>query len=388
MEKRLIKLGAGKGNLLKVTNSYLESLGLEPIEKGRRLVHYRETDKYKLEITLLRWEDIKRYRKNFDMIIFGSDQWLESGSKSMIALKYFEQKDCRLSLLVPEKVANMPLSYFRERKIATGYKQLLKDYVGITSDSNIVELSGSVEIAPVLGWADSIFDVVESGETAKEHGLVEYKVFIRFGAMLATTRPEIIPILSDLGLIEELGEGRVIAFDGVDGSGKSMLARHFVHRGIGNSSPTVLVCPYSGSVGVSAKSLLDSGHIKEWACTIGYNHWRPPVEVNGVYDRSILTFLTEFIKAGISFDEVKDVVVKWEKLPDVIFVLKADIDTIRSRTQKREMTDEYDSDESLVEYIELYKQATDLARQLGLNIVEIETNRNLEDTIRDIESYL
>ena len=59
-EKPVIKLGAGKGKLLPVLQEYLKSIGLPEIENSRKLVHKIETPNYILEITLLRWEDIKR----------------------------------------------------------------------------------------------------------------------------------------------------------------------------------------------------------------------------------------------------------------------------------------------------------------------------------------
>lgn len=130
-EKVVVKLGAGKGKLLPVLQEYLKSLGLPEIENSRKLVHRIETNKYILEITLLRWEDIKRYSDKFDMIIYGSDQWLESGHKSMVSLKYFEQKNCRISLLVKKELQDKPFSYFKERKVATSYVNLAKEYLGV-----------------------------------------------------------------------------------------------------------------------------------------------------------------------------------------------------------------------------------------------------------------
>ena len=141
--KPVIRIGAGKGKLLNITDKFLSRLGLEPIEQNRKLIHYRESKDYILEICLLRWEDIKTYANEFDMIIYGCDQWLESGKKSMIALDYFEQKNCRLSLLVPENKKDYPLSYFKEHKIATGYPELAKNYIGLNAD-NLVVMTGSV----------------------------------------------------------------------------------------------------------------------------------------------------------------------------------------------------------------------------------------------------
>ena len=213
----------------------------------------------------------------------------------MIALKHFEQENCRLSLLVPKGLKDEPLRYFLNRKVATGYPELAKSYMGISED-NIVKMTGSVEASVTLGWADSIFDVVESGETAKVNGLVEYREFVKFGAVLATTKPEKIPMFQDLGLIGNTSTRKIIGFDGLDGSGKSTLAKHFVQEGLGDENPIVLMCPYSGYVGVTAQSFLDSGKDMDWAYLIGVNHWRPISGVNMVYDRNMLTCLTELIK--------------------------------------------------------------------------------------------
>ena len=206
-DKIVIKLGAGKGKLLPVLQEYLRSLGLPEIEESRKLVHTIETPKYILEVTLLRWEDIKRYSHKFDMIIYGSDQWLESGHKSMVSLRYFEQKNCRISLLVKKELANKPFKYFKERKVATSYENLAKEYLGIRQE-NIVKISGSVEAAVLLDWADSIFDVIETGKSAKENELVEYKTFIKFGAILATKKVEKIQLFEELGLIEKQEKGK------------------------------------------------------------------------------------------------------------------------------------------------------------------------------------
>lgn len=247
-DKPVIKLGAVKGKLLPVLQEYLRSLGLPEIENSRKLVHTFETEKYILEVTLLRWDDIKRYSNEFDMLIYGSDQWLESGHKSMVSLKFFEQKNCRISLMVKKELADMPFSYFKERKVATSYPNLAKEYLGI-KEENILKISGSVEAAITLGWADSVFDVIETGKSAKENGLIEYKPFVRFGAILATKKLQEIELFEDLGLIEKQSKGKIIAFDGLDGSGKSTLAKFLVQNPIVNSNSTVLITPYSGYIG-------------------------------------------------------------------------------------------------------------------------------------------
>lgn len=277
--KPIIKLGAVKGKLMPVVQEYLQKIGLPQIENSRKLIHRFETERYILEVTLLRWEDIKRYHKEFDMMIYGSDQWLESGNKSMISLQYFEQKNCRISLMVKKEQKDLPFSYFKERKVATSYTNLAKEYLGIREE-NIVKISGSVEAAVTLGWADSIFDVIETGKSAEENGLIEYKTFIKFGAILATEKTEKIQLFEDLELIEKQKKGRIIAFDGLDGSGKSTLAKYLVQNPIMDTNGTVLISPYSGRVGLQAKTLWDNGKYFEWAVEIGEKHWKAPKHVN------------------------------------------------------------------------------------------------------------
>ena len=381
--KPVIRIGAGKGKLLNITDKFLSRLGLKPIEQNRKLIHYREAESYILEICLLRWEDIRTYANEFDMIIYGCDQWLEGGKKSMIALDYFEQKNCRLSLLVPQEKKDYPISYFKEHKIATGYPELAKNYIGI-NEENLVIMTGSIESSIGMGWAESIFDIIESGETAKENGLIEYKTFIKFGAILATTKPELIPLFIDLKLIPSSNIKRTIAFDGIDGSGKSSLAKHLVQEGFQDGEPNVLVCPYSGYIGVAAKSLLENKKTRDWAITIGMNHWKAPAKVNEIYDRHIITCLTELIKENVSEEEMLNIISYWSK-PDILFYCDLSFEEVLKRTKHRIKTDEYDEEDSLKEYFELYRKAYEfILNKTDINIIKISTETDIETTIKEI----
>ncbi len=389
-DKPIIKLGAVKGKLIPVLQEYLKELGLPPIENLKKLVHTFEKDNYILEVTLLRWEDIKRYCHEFDMIIYGSDQWLESGHKSMISLKYFKQENCRISLLVKKELKNMPFKYFKERKVATSYVNLAKEYLGI-KEENIVEISGSVEAAVTLEWADSIFDIVETGKSAAENGLIEYKTFVKFGAILATKKAEKIQLFESLGLIKKQNKGIRIAFDGLDGSGKSTLAKYLVQNPIMNTNSTVLICPYSGNIGKQAKSLWDAGKYFEWATIIGKNHWRAPEYVNSVYDRSILTFSTDLINANYSDEKIIEAIKSWGPLPDVIFLcdLLPEIALERSEKRQDELQDQFDELESLRKYYELYQKAAAFIENKKLTkIVRLDSSKSVEELIRIVEKQL
>ena len=385
-EKPVIKLGAGKGKLLPVLQQYLKQLEIPKIENSRKLVHRFEKDNYILEVTLLRWEDIKRYAHEFDMIIYGSDQWLESGHKSMISLQYFEQKNCRISLMVRKEQKNMPIQYFRERKVATSYTNLAKEYLGIKQE-NIVKISGSVEAAVTLGWADSIFDVIETGKSAEDNGLVEYKPFVKFGAILATKKAEKILLFEDLGLIKKQKKGKIIAFDGLDGSGKSTLAKYLVQNPILNSNSTVLITPYSGSIGSQAKSLWNAGKYFEWATIIGKNHWKAPENVNSIYDRSILTFLTDLINEKLPEERILEAIKTWEPLPDILFF--CDIPPQISLERRTQDKDQFDELKSLEKYYVLYKNAIDFVEKHNLvKIIKLDTNMPIEDCIKQVEKSI
>ncbi len=388
-EKPIIKLSAGKGKLLPVLQEYLKSIGLPEIEESRKLVHKIETPNYILEITLLRWEDIKRYSDKFDMIIYGSDQWLESEDKSMISLKYFEQKNCRISLLVKKELAYKPFSYFQKRKVATLYENLAEDYLGITEE-NIVKISGNVEAAISLGWADSIFDVVETGTSAKENGLIEYKTFVKFGAILATKKVEKIDLFEKLSLIPKQEKGKIIAFDGLDGSGKSTLAKYLVQNPIMDTNSKVLITPYSGRVGIEAKKLWDEGKYVEWATEIGKKHWRAPKYVNSIYDRSILTFMTDLIKQKFTDEQILEVINIWKPLPDVLFYCDISPEIALERTNKRNKgQDDFDELQSLKEYYVLYKKAVEFVKKYNLTkVVKLNTNRQISEVINIVKEDL
>src|SRR5262249_9044192 len=154
-------IGAGKGRLLPVLDRFLAEIGLSAAARGRKLVYDLEAERYVLRIAHLRWEDIRKNYNQFDMITYGADQWLEGGHKAMIALRYYPQGECRLSLLAPQGSAPLTSAALAGKRVATSYPTLAREYLGVPEE-NIVRMSGGVETAVGLGWADCAFDVVES----------------------------------------------------------------------------------------------------------------------------------------------------------------------------------------------------------------------------------
>lgn len=386
-KKILVTIGAVKGRLQKVLHKYIEELGIEiPDINSRKLIYDIETDYYILRIHLLKWKDITKNYDKFDLVIYGADKWLENTNKAFVALEHFEQNDCRMSILVPEDKKDFPLSYFLKRKIATTYPNVLKQNFEI-KDSQIFEMDGSVEASIKLGWADSIFDVVESGETARVNGLVEHTEVVKFGAVLATARIDKLPLFMSLGLINPVKEKICVAFDGLDGSGKSTLSKTVVQTGLFRNSQVVLVQPFSGRVGKNAFKLWEDGKYLLWAEIVGKQHWNAREIVNTVYDRSLLTAMVDNMEGGE--DVLRKVVKAWEPLPNILFYCNVSAETAYTRNLKRDSKDQFDDLESLKEYQKKYNEAVKFLKEnTKLNVVELDVECSLKETLGRVEEVL
>jgi len=93
---------------------------------------------------------------------------------------------CKVSLAVPKEVLSDDSSYFNGKKIATSYPNTLQTYLTKNNiDAEIHVISGSVEIAPNIGLAEGICDIVSSGSTLFKNGLRETQVILKSEAVLA-----------------------------------------------------------------------------------------------------------------------------------------------------------------------------------------------------------
>ncbi|WP_223607975.1 ATP phosphoribosyltransferase [Chryseobacterium sp. OSA05B] len=146
-------------------------------------------DNFPMEIMYLRNSDIPQYLEDgvVDIAIVGENLLAEKQKNIQIVDKLGFSK-CRVSLAVPKEVETDDLSFFQGKKIATSYPNTLKNFLdreGITSDIHII--SGSVEIAPNIGLADGICDIVSSGSTLFKNGLRETVTLLKSEAVLAKT---------------------------------------------------------------------------------------------------------------------------------------------------------------------------------------------------------
>jgi ATP phosphoribosyltransferase len=143
-------------------------------------------DNFPLEILYLRNSDIPQYLEDgtVDIAIVGENLLIEK-QKEVVLVKALGFSKCRVSLAVPKEAEDNSIEYFNGKKIATSYPVTLQNFLDdndITAE--IHTISGSVEIAPNIGLADGICDIVSSGSTLFKNGLKETQVILKSQAVL------------------------------------------------------------------------------------------------------------------------------------------------------------------------------------------------------------
>lgn len=144
---------------------------------------------FPLEIFYLRNGDIPQYLKDgvVDAAIIGENVLVEKGEGIGIAEKLGFSK-CRVSLAVPKSATYSSLKDLDGSRIATSYPNTVNEYLsknGISAELHII--NGSVEIAPNIGLANAICDIVSSGSTLFKNNLKEVEVILQSEAVLAVS---------------------------------------------------------------------------------------------------------------------------------------------------------------------------------------------------------
>ena len=147
---------------------------------------------FPLEIFFLRDDDIPEYVEDgiADIGIVGENILAERSSE-LLRIERLGFGRCRLSLAVPRTDDYRGIASLDRKRIATSYPRLLGSYLASRSvDANIHTISGSVEIAPSIGLADAICDLVSSGSTLFTNGLTEVETVMESEAVLVS-RPDL-----------------------------------------------------------------------------------------------------------------------------------------------------------------------------------------------------
>lgn len=149
-----------------------------------------EAYNFPLELFFLRDDDIPQYIEDgvADIGIVGENVLLEKNKKVKTVEKLGFGK-CRLSIAIPRDKSFKSIKDLNGSKIATSYSNILAKYLkGQKVKAEIHEISGSVEIAPSIGLADAICDLVSSGSTLLSNGLKEVEVILRSEAVMIATK--------------------------------------------------------------------------------------------------------------------------------------------------------------------------------------------------------
>lgn len=186
--KRLRIAVQKSGRLSETSLELLKECGID-VKNGRAQL-VASASNFPLDILYLRDDDIPQYVEDgvADLGILGENVVIESRAQIDI-IKRLNFSRCRLSLAVPKSLEYNGLSYFQDRKVATSYPNILDDYLstnGITSEVHVI--SGSVEIAPNIGLADAICDIVSSGSTLLSNGLKEVETIMKSEAVLVSRK--------------------------------------------------------------------------------------------------------------------------------------------------------------------------------------------------------
>ena len=174
-EERYLTFALGKGRLASKTLSILEEIGITCEEMkdkdSRKLVFVNE--ELKLKFFLAKAPDVPTYVEYgaADIGVVGKDTILEEGRRVYEVLDLGFGK-CKMCVCGPESAKEL-LQHHEMIRVASKYPNIAKDYFYNKKHQtvDIIKLNGSVELGPIVGLADVIVDIVETGSTLRENGL-------------------------------------------------------------------------------------------------------------------------------------------------------------------------------------------------------------------------
>lgn len=173
-----------KGRLFEDTMALLAEADIKLPTSKRTLL--TQSSNFPVEVLFLRDDDIPQCVASgvADLGIVGENEFAERNEDAEVVYRLGFSK-CRLSLAIHREIDYPGLEWFNGRKIATSYPGILKRFLkekGIQADIHVI--TGSVEIAPGIGLADAIFDIVSSGSTLISNNLKEVEVIMKSEALL------------------------------------------------------------------------------------------------------------------------------------------------------------------------------------------------------------
>lgn len=176
------------GRLSEKSLELLKDCGIKISTSNRKL--RTESSNFPIEVLFLRDDDIPQYVEQgvADIGILGENEVWEK-DKDINNVRKLGFAGCKLCLAIPKDEVYTNLSYFENKKIATSYPKILGNFFkekGI--NVKIEEIGGSVEIAPSIGLANAIFDIVSTGSTLLTNGLKQVETVVESEAILVANK--------------------------------------------------------------------------------------------------------------------------------------------------------------------------------------------------------
>ncbi|MBS1933049.1 MAG: ATP phosphoribosyltransferase [Bacteroidetes bacterium] len=185
MAQEKLKIAIQKsGRLHDGSVNLLKECGIDVVNGVNKLK--AEANNFPLEVYFFRDDDIPQYVEDAvaDIGIIGENVMYES-NKKVVFVEELGFATCRLSIAVRKGEEYKSASYLNGKKIATSYPVLLQNFLDKNNvKAEIHEISGSVEIAPGIGLADAICDIVSSGSTLFMNGLQEAEMILKSRTVL------------------------------------------------------------------------------------------------------------------------------------------------------------------------------------------------------------
>ena len=183
-----LKIAVQKSGRLKEDSmKLLKDIGVS-IDNGKDQLKARASN-FPIEVFFLRNGDIPQYLKDgvIDAAIIGNNVLVEKGP-SIESICNLGFSKCRVSIAVPKGMNYESLKDLEGKQIATSYPNTVNAFLNKNQiKANIHVINGSVEIAPNIGLADAIVDIVSTGGTLFKNNLIEKDVILKSEAVLAVS---------------------------------------------------------------------------------------------------------------------------------------------------------------------------------------------------------
>ncbi|WP_434304685.1 ATP phosphoribosyltransferase [Clostridium botulinum] len=203
-----VKIALTKGILEKEAIEIFKTININTREledKGRKLILNCENEEYNIDFFLVKAKDVETYVEYgaADIGIVGKDTLMEANKEFYEVLDLNVGK-CKFALAA---LPSFKLDEgYNKKKIATKYPNIAREYFRKKGmDVELIKIEGSVELGPIVGLADAIVDIVETGNTLRENGLVVVEDICEISARMIvnkasmkTKKDEIIKIIENV----------------------------------------------------------------------------------------------------------------------------------------------------------------------------------------------